>query len=303
MRRFTWDDLQFFLAVARSGQLSTAARQLRTNHATVSRRIDRLEEALSTKLFERNPRGYILTAVGERLVESARDIEREAAKFRDEASGGASPVAGVVRLSTLEGFGNFFLADRLSRFALAYSNLSIELVTIQQIVSLSRREADMSITLTSPRADFYHYERIATYRLFVYGSGAYLERHPAIDRREDLLAHRMIGYIEDMIFTPGLDYHREILPGLHASYQSSSIHAQLRATLTGMGLCVLPHFIARHYPDLRPVLAREIFLERDYWCVCHQDLATAPRIRALTDFIKTEAGQAQDDFLGDALLR
>jgi DNA-binding transcriptional LysR family regulator len=68
MRRFTWDDLQFFLAVARTGQLSTAARQLRTNHATVSRRIDRLEAALSTKLFERNPRGYLLTSVGERLI-------------------------------------------------------------------------------------------------------------------------------------------------------------------------------------------------------------------------------------------
>lgn len=303
MRRFTWDDLQFFLAVARTGQLSTAARQLRTNHATVSRRIDRLEEALSTKLFERNPRGYILTAVGERLVESAREIEQEAAKFRDEASGGVSPVAGVVRLSTLEGFGNFFLADRLPRFALSYSNLSIELVTIQQIVSLSRREADVSITLTSPRADFYHYERITTYRLFVYGSRAYLQRHPPIRQREDLLAHRMIGYIEDMIFTPGLDYHREILPGLHASYQSSSIHAQLRATLSGIGLCVLPHFIACHHPELQPVLEREIFLERDYWCVCHQDLAAAPRIRALTDFVRAEAGQARQDFLGDALLR
>lgn len=302
MRRFTWDDLQFFLAVARTGQLSTAARQLRTNHATVSRRIDRLEAALSTKLFERNPRGYLLTSVGERLIESAEEIEREAFKFRDEASGGASPVAGVVRLSSLEGFGNFFLAHRLPRFSLSYSNLSIELVTIQQIVSLSRREADMSITLTSPRADFYHYEKITTYRLFVYGHRSYLESHRPITRREDLLGHRMIGYIEDMIFTPGLDYHREILPGLHASYQSSSIHAQPHATLAGIGLCVLPHFIACHYPDLVPVLAGEVCLERDYWCVCHQDLTAAPRIRALTNFIKAEAEQARDMFLGDALL-
>ena len=94
MRRFTWDDLQFFLAVARNGQLASAARQLRTNHATVSRRIDRLEQALSAKLFERNPRGYMLTAVGERLVQSAEQIEREAGNFRNEASSGASPVTG-----------------------------------------------------------------------------------------------------------------------------------------------------------------------------------------------------------------
>lgn len=302
MRRFTWDDLQFFLAVARTGQLASAARQLRTNHATVSRRIDRLEQALSARLFERNPRGYMLTGVGERLVQSAEQIEREAGNFRNEASSGASPVTGVVRLSTLEGFGNFFLADRLPRFAQLHSSLSIELVTIQQIVSLSRREADMSITLTSPRADFYHYEKIATYRLFVYGTRSYLEQHTPILKREDLLAHRMIGYIEDMIFTPGLDYHREILPGLRATYQSSSIHAQLHAVLRGIGLCVLPHFMASAHPELVPVLAKDICLERDYWCVCHQDLSSAARIRALIDFIKTEAGSARREFMGDALL-
>jgi DNA-binding transcriptional LysR family regulator len=303
MRRFTWDDLQFFLAVARSGQLASAARQLRTNHATVSRRIDRLEEALSVRLFERNPRGYILTAIGERLVQSAEQMEREAAGFRNEAASGAAEVTGVVRLSSLEGFGNYFLADRLPRFTQANANLSIELVTIQQIVSLSRREADMSITLTSPRTDFYHYERVTTYRLFMYGSQAYLDAHPPIRRREDLLAHRMIGYIEDMIFTPGLDYHREILPGLRASYQSSSVHAQLRATLNHIGLCVLPHFMASAHPELVPVLARDIYLEREYWCVSHKDLATTPRIRALMNFIKEEAAGAEQLFLADHLLQ
>ncbi|MEQ1939685.1 LysR family transcriptional regulator [Mesorhizobium sp. CN5-321] len=302
MRRFTWDDLQFFLAVARSGQLASAARQLRTNHATVSRRIDRLEQALSAKLFERNPRGYMLTAVGERLVQSAEQIEREANSFRNEASSGASPVTGVVRLSTLEGFGNYFLADRLPRFAEAHANLSIEMVTIQQIVSLSKREADMSITLTSPRTDFYRYEKITTYRLFVYGLRSYLDSHPPIEKREDLLTHRMIGYIEDMIFTPGLDYHREILPGLRATYQSSSIHAQLRATLHGVGLCVLPHFMGSLYPDLVPVLARDVYLDRDYWCVSHQDVSATPRIRALAEFVRQEARAAERLFLGDALV-
>ena len=302
MRRFTWDDLQFFLAVARNGQLASAARQLRTNHATVSRRIDRLEQALSAKLFERNPRGYMLTAVGERLVQSAEQIEREAANFRNEAASGASQVTGVLRLSTLEGFGSYFLADRLPRFAEAHANLSIELVTIQQIVSLSRREADMSITLTSPRTDFYHYEKITTYRLFVYGTRSYLGSHPPIEKREDLLAHRMIGYIEDMIFTPGLDYHREILPGLRASYQSSSIHAQLRATLKGVGLCVLPHFMAAGFDELVPVLTRDILLERDYWCVSHRDLSAAPRIRALAEFVQAEARSAAQLFLADHLV-
>ncbi len=302
MRPFSWDDLQYFLAVARTGQLSAAARKLRTNHATVSRRIDRLEQALGTRLFERNPRGYLLTAAGEKMVERAEVIEREAAHVQSELAGDATSVSGVVRISTLEGFGNFFLADRLPDLASSLPNLSIELLIIQQIVSLSRREADMSVTLSTNRAGSHHYEKITMYRLFLYGTRDYLEKHPPVRRKSDLASHRIIGYIEDMIFTPGLDYHREILPGARAFYQSSSIHAQLAATRKGLGLCVMPNFMARHYPDLVPVIPKEIHLERYYWCIAHQDVAHTPRIRMLTDFIKTEAEAAKDDFHGQNLL-
>lgn len=302
MTRFTWDDLQFFLAVARTGQLSAAARRLRTNHVTVSRRIDRLEQALAAKLFERNPRGYVLTALGERLIENAEIIEREAANFHDEAAGGAAPVSGVVRVSTLEGFGNYFLADRLPLLAKSQPSLSIEVLTIQQIVSLSRREADISITLNAPKAGPYHVEKITDYRLFVYGARSYVERNPPVTCHADLAGQYFIGYVEDTIFTPGLDYHRELLPGIRAAYQSSSIHSQLAATRRGLGLCVLPHYMACHFPELVPVIPREVHLDREYWLTCHKDLASAPRIRTLTGFIKAEAAQAASEFRGDRLL-
>ncbi|RCS23912.1 LysR family transcriptional regulator [Phyllobacterium salinisoli] len=302
MRQFTWDDLQYFLAVARTGQLSTAARRLRTNHATVSRRIDRLEQALSAKLFERNPRGYMLTPLGERLMEPAEVMEREAGKFQTEATGNMASLSGVVRLSTLEGFGNFFLAERLPVMAQAYPGLSVEVVTIQQIVSLSRREAELSITLHPPRTGAYQHEKLTSYRLFIYGSADYLARHPPIRQRKDLSTHPFIGYIEDMVFTPGLDYMREILPGLRPAYQSSSIHAQLSAALAGYGLCVLPYYIAGKHDTLVPVLPAEMHLVRDYWLSCHDDVVAAPRIRVLTDFIRREARSFSASFLGEALL-
>lgn len=302
MHRFTWDDLQFFLAVARTGQLSAAARKLRTNHATVSRRIDRLEQALMVKLFERNPRGYILTALGERLVESAENIEREAANFHQEAAGGVAPVSGVARISTLEGFGNYFLADRLPKLAQLQPGLSMEVLTIQQIVSLSRREADITITLNAPKAGPYHCEKITMYRLFVYGTRDYLATHPPVTCHADLARHYFIGYTEDTIFTPGLDYHRELLPGVRAVFQNSSIHAQLAAVRSGLGLCVLPHYMAWPYPELMPVIPRAVHLQREYWATCHQDMAAAPRIRILRDFIRSEAAQAEAEFHGDRLL-
>ncbi|WP_028034635.1 LysR family transcriptional regulator [Chelativorans sp. J32] len=302
MHRFTWDDLQFFLAVARTGQLSAAARKLRTNHATVSRRIDRLEQALAAKLFERSPRGYTLTALGERLVENAEVMEREASSFHNEAASGAAPMTGVVRISTLEGFGNFFLADRLPLLALSQPGLSIEVLTIQQIVSLSRREADITITLNAPKTGPYHYEKITLYRLFIYGHRDYLARHGPIRSRDDLADHYFIGYIEDTVFTPGLDYHRELLPGMRAAYQCSSIHAQLAAARHGLGLCVLPHYMACHHPELQPVIPSDLYLERQYWAICHNDLAAAPRIRTLLAFIHAEAARMAYEFHGDQLI-
>jgi len=303
LRQFTWDDLQYFLAVARTGQLSTAARQLRTSHVTVLRRIDRLEQSLATKLFERNPRGYLLTPVGERLVEPAETMEREAMKFRTEATGNLSALSGVVRLSTLEGFGNFFLAERLPVLAQSYPSLSVEVVTIQQIMSLSRREAELSITLHMPRTGPYHSERLTSYRLFIYGHRDYLNAHPPIRSREDMTRHPFIGYIDDMVFTPGLDYMREILPGQRCSYQSSSIHAQLTATLTGYGLCVLPYYIASLHPELVAVLPEDMHLEREYWMNCHVDVMAAPRIRVISDFMLVAVREASASFLGENLLQ
>lgn len=302
MSDFSWDDLPFFLAVARTGQLSAAARELRTNHVTVSRRLDRLEGDLGVRLFERSPRGYRLTALGERLVERADAMERDAAVFAEAATEGPATPRGTVRLATPEGFGNFFLADHLPGLARSHPALLIELVPIQQIMSLSRREADLSVALHSPSSGPYRRERILSYRLFVYASRGYLDAHGPIRSAAHLAAHPVIGYIEDMIFAPGLDYLREVLPGTRASYQSSSIQAQLAATRAGFGLGVLPFFIASRYPDLVPVLPREVHIERAYWLICHDDLVAAPRIRLLSDFIRDAAQSAADTFAGAPLL-
>lgn len=294
---FTWDDLQYFLAVARTGQLSTAARHLRTSHATVSRRIDRLEFALKVKLFERNPRGYILTAIGQRFVETAERMEMETDRLHADIAAGATAHRGVVRLSAPEGFSNFFLAHHIGDFSVRHPNLSLELVTIQQIMSLSRKEADIAVMLDPPKGGPYAIEKITDYRLSVYGARNYLEGKPVIRRREELLEHPFIGYIEDMIFAPGLDYLGDVHPGIKARFQSSSIFAQLTATLNGLGLCVLPHFIARKQPDLQIVLAEEVQLTRHYWLVQHRDFISIPRVRAVGDYIVGLVEANRQDFL------
>ncbi|MEK1874293.1 MAG: LysR family transcriptional regulator [Rhizobium altiplani] len=291
--QFTWDDLQFFLAVARTGQLSTAARQLRTSHATVSRRIDRLEFALKVKLFERNPRGYVMTAMGARFVETAEKMEQETERLRADLTDGATTQRGVVRLSAPEGFSNFFFARVLPQFVARHPNLSLELVTIQQIMSLSRKEADITVVLDEPKGGPYFSDKLTDYHLQVYGSRDYLYRSAPITCRDDLLGHPFISYIEEMIFAPGLDYLGDVHPRIKPQFQSSSIFAQLTATRNGLGLCVLPYFFASRYPELERVLPEEVDLRRHYWITCHRDLRQSPRVRAVIDFLR-EAVTGED---------
>lgn len=294
---FSWDDLQFFLAVARTGQLSTAARQLRTSHATVSRHIDRLEFVLQVKLFERNPRGYVLTTVGQRFIETAERIENETERLRDDISSGKTFQRGVVRLSAPEGFANFFLTDNLPKFSNLHPNIALELVTIQQIMSLSRKEADVAVALDAPKAGPYVSEKISDYTLHVYGSKHYLKTCNKIKSRAQLLDHPFIGYIEDMIFAPGLAYLGEVHKGIRTHFQSSSIFSQLKATRSGQGLCVLPNFIAEQFDDLEIILPNEVELRRSYYLLCHRDLRNVPRVRSVMQFLRQISTDHQDSFM------
>jgi len=253
----------------------------------VSRRIDRLEFTLKAKLFERNPRGYELTTVGRRLVETVERIEAEAERLQSDISEGGSLLRGVVRISAPEGFSNFFFVERLKDLAVSHPNITVELITIQQIMALSRKEADVAVTLDPPKAGPYLSEKVMDYTLHIYAARSYLTGKPTITRKEDLLGHFFIGYVQDMIFSPGLDYLRDVHTGLRASFQSSSIFAQLTATRGGRGLCILPRYIAERFPELEMVLPDDVELRRGYWLTCHQDLADVPRIRSVMDFILT----------------
>ncbi len=295
---FTWDDLQFFLAVARTGQLSTAARQLRSSHATVSRRIDRLEFALKVKLFERNPRGYVLTGMGQRFIETAEKIEQEAERLQADLIEGATAQRGVLRLSAPEGFANFFFTNKLPEFTLKLPNISLELVTIQQIMALSRKEADIAVVLDPPKGGPYFTEKLTDYRLKIYATRDYLAEHGEPKSREDLLEHAFIGYVQDMIFAPGLDYLGDIHPRIRPHFQSSSIFSQLTATRSGLGLCVLPIFIAKGYPELQVVLEDEVDLCRHYWIACHHELRQVARVRMVIDFLRDVVSANAETFTG-----
>jgi DNA-binding transcriptional LysR family regulator len=251
---------------------------------------------MGVKLFERTPRGYFLTANGERLLPSAETIHEETRRIGREMLASNHGIGGIVRISTLEGFGNVFLAGRLPKFAAQYPNLHIELLTLQQIVALSRREADIAITLQPPDTGRFVHEKLTNYSLFVYGSRDYVAGRPPIKTREDLRDHVFCGYIDDLVFVRGLDYLDEVAKGLRAKLQSSSLHAQTEAAVAGYGLCVLPAFIAARHPQLVPVLPDQVSLTRSYWLVTGTDVAPSPRVQAIRQFIRAEVDTYRHEF-------
>ena len=299
---FDWNDLRYFLAVARSGTISQAGRMLAADHATVARRISALEAALGVSLFVRNARGYSLTRQGEALLEQAGRIEIEAGQLEERLGGGQISASGAVKISALEGIGNFFLAGRLARFAAAHPRLAVELLTIQQVVSMSRRDTDILITLTPPESRKLVSEKLTDYRLFVFGTKDYLNAHKPIRSAQDLRGHDFAFYIDELIFTRGLDYLTELEPSLRARLQCSSIHAQLEAACAGQQLCLLPGYVAHSRPELVAVLPQTLHLQRSYWAMVHADLVHSMPVKLALAFIRQEIKNAAPLFLGNDLL-
>jgi len=297
---FNWNDLSYFLAVARAERLTLAARRLGVEHSTVSRRITALEAALGTQLFSRSPSGYTLTASGEQLLRYAEDMESVAGSVLSDVAGGDLALAGAVRVGAPDGFAGYFLAPRLGALRDRNPELEIELIAMPRMFSLSRREADIAIGLSRPEEGRLHARKLTDYALALYASHDYLRAHAPIRARDDLANHPMIGYADDYIFAPELDYVPLITRELRPTLRCSNVVTQLQATLGGAGLCVLPCFMGDQEPRLTRVLREDVLLKRSFWLITHADVRGLARVRATADFLLAEAQAAEALFLGSA---
>ena len=296
MPGFDWNDLRSFLAVARCGRLTLAASRLHIDHSTLSRRLAGLEHALKAKLFDRSPTGYTLTEQGRRLLPTAEEMERLALAAQEAVGGSAACVEGAVRIGAPEGFGSYFLAPRIGRLKALYPALTVQLVAASAVFSLSRRDADIVVSPSRPPAGRLITSKLIDYDLALYAAPAYLDAHPPIRTAADLEGHSFVSYIGELLHFPELDFLQHVAPSGAATVESSNLVAQLRATLSGAGLCVLPAFLAREEKGLVRVLADEVGLSRSLWLIVHQDLAELARVKAVTKFIRDEVVAARSTF-------
>lgn len=289
---YDWNDLRFFLEVVRRGKLTGAATVLDVNHTTVARRIEALEQGLGAQLFTKTPGGYLLTATGAQLVQMAEDVESRCVHIANAVGRQDEVLRGSIRIGVPEGFGSRFLAPRMAQFYAQHPGIDVELVAGTQFLSISKREADLAITLSRPRAGRVVAGKLADYALHLYGSTDYLKGKPAIKAIADLRNHDLIGYVEDLIFAPQLRYLDELEPQARVKFRSSSINAQFAAANSGLGLSILPAFMTEG-TRLKLVLQDEIAIRRSFWISMHEDFTHVERVTVVRDWIRKVVTEEQ----------
>ena len=291
-----WDDVRMFLAVARTGQLLAASRRLGVNHATLSRRVSALEEALKSRLLIRRTNGCELTAEGEIFLRAAERMETEMLAAQASVGRIDTAVAGTVRIGAPDGFGVSFLAPRLGRLTARHPELRIQLVPVPRSFSLSQREADIAITLERPETGRLVCAKLTDYTLGLYASRAYLDAHGVPDSVEDLKGHRRTGYVEDLIFTASLNFTGEIMRSWDAGFEISSATGQTEAVRSGAGIGILHDYIARQHGELVRLLP-EATIRRAYWTTWHESARDLVRVRTVVEFVQELVRQEHAIFL------
>ncbi len=282
---FNWNDLNSFLTLSRCSKLNLASKKLKVEPTTIARRISRLENNLGTDLFNKSPKGYILTEKGLELVRYAEKIENEVFGINDNFLKSNPRIRGKVRLSVGEGLGVEIISRYLNLFYKKFPEIEIELLADTKSRSLSNHEADILISLSRPKKGRLFSWKLCDYHVKLYGSKNYKKNLANILSLKDLSSHYFVSYVDELIEFPELNYLKEISKNLNVIFSSNSLRSQLQAIKKGVGLGLLHSFIAKNESELIPILQDIINIKREYWIVVHENLYNLQRIKAVTSFL------------------
>lgn len=293
-----WDDLRIFLAIARAGTVSEAARQLELDHSTVSRRLANLEARLAMRLFDRAGRRLTINAAGQQLKRTAERLESGLLSDLAVLEAMQGSRVGTVRIGVPEGLGVGYLAGRIGGLADAYPEITLELVALPQNYSLAAREVDIAITLDRPEFGNIAVRKLTDYALQFFGTEAYFVRHGRPAGIGELSRHRLCGYIPQLLYTPLLDY--LVFDGVRfdPTIRSTSVVAHVEMVRSSAALGMLPAFMCAGRPDLLPILDGSR-ITRSYWLTVHDDLRGVERIRIISEALVQMARQDRALFLPD----
>ena len=292
---WSWDDLRLALAIHRTGSLAGAARSLGVNHSTVFRRLNALEQEIGVRLFDRLATGYRATAAGEQMAEAAERMEQEALALDRELTGRDHQLAGSVRVTSSESLAFRLLTDHLAAFRQRHPGIIVELTIDNRMLSLSRREADVALRPVRPsQADLFG-RKLAGVAWGLYGAVGRFADATGLD------GCPLIGWEEGATQIRAAAWIRAAGQSDAIVYRSNSLINQLLAARAGIGLAVLPCYLADPEPALRRITAPIEELAGELWIVTHADLRKTARIRAFMEVVGDGLAGRRHAFEGDAV--
>lgn len=273
-----WEDLRHFVALAREGTLSAAARVLGVDHATVARRVAALEASTGLKLVDRRSRLTTLTDDGKRIAAVAAPMEETAFAVGRAAQAKKPGVDGEVAISAPPNFASSVIAPQLVRLRELHPGIRIKLIGEKRKASLSRREADVALRLMRPVESGLLVRRIGSFGFSLYGAPSYLERTPPH-------AFAFIGYDASLAESPQEIWLRTIVGEREIVLRTNDLETQVAAARSGLGIAALPHYLGDGDPHLQRHVVAQKPVSRDVWLVVHRDLRQVPAVRAVMDFL------------------
>jgi DNA-binding transcriptional LysR family regulator len=288
-----WNDLRYFLAIARAGTLVRAGKELGVEHTTVARRLGALEAALGCKLFARGPDGLTLTEAGKQTLPSAEAIAGHVDDILRRVTGGDAKIEGLVRL-TIPDSVNSYIVQVLTRLRAQHPGLSFEVLTDNRALDLRRGEADLAVRFRDVDDPDLLVRKLGHAGWSVYAAPAYLARKGPLTAPDKLAGHDVIGFAPSLALVVGQRWIDDHAHGVTVVMRANNLQAAMDAAAAGAGIGLLPCFMADQTPALRRLTPRTIGA-REISLVVHPDLAKVARVRATMDFLI-------DAFLRDAAL-
>lgn len=282
-----WDDLRTFLAVARHGTLSAAARALGVTQPTMGRRLAAMEERTGARLLQRHPGRYALTPLGEAVLGNAERIEAEVLAAERTITGRDAALEGAVRLTTVDTLAARIVAPALAALQRRHRGIVIELVPDTRSLSLSRREADIALRMSR-----FEGHEVVSRRAGRLAMGIYATSEWAGRLNEEPV--RLITVLDDQAHLPEAQWLQEIFPDGIVGFRSNSREVQLQSALAGAGVAALARYRADAEPGLVRLCQDRPSLVRDVWLGVHADMRHMPRVRAVMEAIlgAMQAGKA-----------
>jgi DNA-binding transcriptional LysR family regulator len=290
-----WDDVRFFLAVARAGSLSGAARALGVGHVTVGRRIALLEQRLGVTLLNRTPDGFATTPAGQAILRECVAMESAALDLERIAAGRDSRVTGSARVTTTEALAWQIVAPAIAALRESHPELWVELITGVRSLDIARREADIAVRLARPSAPDLVCRKLGEVGFSLYASRRYLERAGVPERGRGLAGFNVIAFTGAPAATSPF-FMGESLEGARVALRCDNPLIQVRAAASHVGIVEAACFLGDASPDLIRVWPNEAPARRAAWLIVHQDMQRAGRIKAVTGAI-TDAFRRQRSIL------